>query len=104
VRKALKHVIDKANNPDEDDEQETPEKERVKLPSIRFHDLRHSAATLLKTAGADLHTIKGLLGHSQIAITANLYAHTAPPVMRDAADRMQSIFETPTKPAEQAPR
>ena len=99
VRKALKNVIDKANNPDGDEDQQAPEEERVNLPSIRFHDLRHSAATLLKTAGADLHTIKDVLGHSQIAITANLYTHTAPPIMRDAADRMQSIFETANKPA-----
>lgn len=73
--------------------------ENAKLPHIRFHDLRHSAASLMKEAGADLHTIKNQLGHSQIAITANLYTHVAPSVLRDAADQVQSLFEEP-KPSE----
>jgi site-specific recombinase XerD len=63
------------------------------LPTkIRFHDLRHSAASLLLAQGVQLRTIMELLGHSSIAITANLYAHVAPDLMREAADSMDAVL------------
>lgn len=62
--------------------------ERAGLPVIRFHDLRHSAASLMLAQGADLRLIMETLGHSQIAITANLYSHVAPKLQREIADRM----------------
>jgi integrase len=63
------------------------------LPAvIRFHDLRHSAASLLLAQGVQLRTIMELLGHSSIAITANLYAHVSPPLLREAADKMDAIL------------
>lgn len=43
------------------------------LPPIRLHDLRHCAATFLKASGSDLNDIKETLGHSTIAITADIY-------------------------------
>ena len=46
---------------------------------IRFHDLRHSCATLLIESGVPLITVKELLGHSNIMITANTYTHTRLP-------------------------
>jgi integrase len=42
---------------------------------IRFHDLRHSCASLLLAAGISLKQIQEWLGHSDFAITANTYAH-----------------------------
>lgn len=45
------------------------------LPKIRFHDLRHGAATLLLAAGFNLEDVKNLLGHSTIALTSNTYGH-----------------------------
>ena len=45
------------------------------LRKIRFHDLRHSCATLLYTNGVDLKCIQEWLGHSTIGTTANLYTH-----------------------------
>ena len=45
------------------------------LPSIRFHDLRHSCATLLYDSGIDMKAIQEWLGHSNISTTMNIYAH-----------------------------
>jgi integrase len=64
------------------------------LPRMRFHDLRHGAATLLKSKGVDLRDIMEILGHSQISLTANLYTHIAPELMREAAAKMDAIFAT----------
>jgi integrase len=44
---------------------------------VRLHDLRHSFASLSLVAGADLKLISSALGHSSIAITANVYMHVA---------------------------
>jgi integrase len=62
------------------------------LPAIRIHDLRHTAATLLLTQGVDPRTIMETLGHSQISLTLNTYAHVLPRLQRDAADRMNRIL------------
>ena len=48
---------------------------KAALPRIRFHDLRHSVATLLLQQGFSLKQIKEWLGHADIATTANVYAH-----------------------------
>lgn len=50
----------------------------VGLPDVRFHDLRHSAATVLLAAGVPLKVVSELLGHSSIAITADINAHVLP--------------------------
>lgn len=60
---------------------------RLKL-GARFHDLRHTAASLLLAAGVPLKVVSETLGHSSIAITADVYAHVTPDLRREAADAM----------------
>jgi integrase len=64
----------------------------VKLGRHRFHDLRHTAASLLLAQGATLHEVKEILGHSQIALTANLYGHAYTSVLRESVDRVGAIL------------
>ena len=55
---------------------------------VRLHDLRHTAATLMLGAGVPLKVVSDALGHSTIAITADIYAHVTPELRREAADAM----------------
>lgn len=55
---------------------------------IRFHDLRHGAATFLLAQGVPMKVVQDVLGHAQIALTADLYSHVVPELRRDAADRI----------------
>lgn len=59
---------------------------------LRFHDLRHGAATLLLAQGVDLKGIQETLGHSTIATTADIYVHMQPELRREVADRMDDAL------------
>jgi integrase len=63
--------------------------DRLGLPRVTVHDLRHSAATVLFAAGVPLPVISDILGHSTIRVTADLYRHRVPELSLDAARRMQ---------------
>ncbi|KOV57494.1 tyrosine-type recombinase/integrase [Streptomyces sp. MMG1121] len=58
----------------------------ARLRPIRFHDLRHSTATLLLEQGVELVVIKELLGHAHIGVTATVYAHVRLRLQRQAID------------------
>ncbi|MCB9175986.1 MAG: site-specific integrase [Caldilineae bacterium] len=62
------------------------------LPPHRFHDLRHDCATLLLAQGVPLRVVKEILGHSQISLTADTYAHVVPALQQDAAARMDEAL------------
>lgn len=62
------------------------------LRPIRFHDLRHTCASLLIAQGDGPRTIMEILGHSQIALTMNLYAHVFQDVKRESARKMDAIL------------
>jgi len=66
--------------------------DRAGLPQRRFHDLRHSCATLLLVQGVSARVVMDLLGHSQIALTMNTYTHVLPELRREAADRMEALI------------
>ncbi len=68
--------------------------EKAGLPRTGMHSLRHSAATFMLMAGLNLHQVSRYLGHSQIALTSNLYGHVLDGAMRDAAERLQSAYAT----------
>jgi len=63
------------------------------LPQRRFHDLRHSCATMLLAQGVSPRVVMEILGHSQIALTMNTYTHVLPDMKRDAAMRMDRAIE-----------
>lgn len=60
--------------------------------TIRFHDLRHSYATLLIAQGVHPRVVMEILGHSQISVTMNTYAHALPETTRAAADKVDALF------------
>jgi integrase len=64
----------------------------AELPAVRFHDLRHTAATLLLAQGVDPRTIMETPGHSQISLTLNTYSHVLPALQESAAARMNAIL------------
>lgn len=68
--------------------------QKAGLPNLRFHDLRHSAASLMLAQGIPLRSIQDILGHSSIALTANLYAHVGEQLKREAALAMDAILDS----------
>jgi integrase len=64
----------------------------AKLPRVRIHDLRHTAATLLLAQGVHPRVVMELLGHSGIAITMNTYSHVVPALRQEAAAQMNAIL------------
>jgi integrase len=65
---------------------------RADLPTIRFHDLRHTAATLLLESGVNPKIVSEMLGHAHISITLSLYSHVTPHMQQLAADAMDAAL------------
>lgn len=63
------------------------------LPCIRFHDLRHSAASYLLSLGFDLKEIQFWLGHGEISTTMNIYAHLDMTAKENIANTLNGKFE-----------
>jgi integrase len=64
----------------------------AKLPVIRFHDLRHTAATLMLAEGVNPRLVSETLGHASVAFTLDVYGHILPGMGRDAADKMGRLL------------
>ncbi len=66
--------------------------ERAGLPQIRFHDLRHTCATLLLTKNVNPKIVSEMMGHSSIAITLDTYSHVLPNMQDSAAKAMEDAL------------
>lgn len=64
---------------------------RAGLPVVRFHDLRHTAASLMIMEGVDMKTVSEVLGHQSIKITADIYGHIADEHKLDAMNRLNKF-------------
>lgn len=65
---------------------------RAGLPNIRFHDLRHTCATLLLTKGVHPKIVQSLLGHSSITQTMDRYSHLLEDIGGDAVGGLDEAF------------
>lgn len=70
------------------------------LPPIRFHDLRHTCASLLVQAGVSMKQVQLWMGHSDFSTTADIYAHLAPGALVESAGVLGSLLGE--EPAETA--
>ena len=65
---------------------------RAGLPEVRFHDLRHTFATLALQNGVDIKTVSGMLGHFSAGFTLDTYAHVTTSAKREAANTMGNVL------------
>ena len=68
----------------------------AELPALRFHDLRHSAATILISMGVNSKVVQERLGHSTISITLGVYGHVTESMQRDAMQKLDEAFSRPS--------
>jgi integrase len=67
--------------------------ENAGLPgTVRLHDLRHFAATLMIEEGVHPRVVQEILGHSDIGLTMNTYGHVVSQSVRDAMGRVQAVL------------
>jgi integrase len=74
---------------------------RAGLPQIRFHDLRHTCATLLLSKNVNPKVVSEMLGHSSISITLDIYSHLLPDMQERAVKALEEMLSLPrccTKP------
>ena len=65
---------------------------KADLPDIRFHNLRHSAATLLLSLGVHAKVVQEMLGHTQISMTMDIYSHVLPSMQLDAVNKLNNLL------------
>ena len=59
---------------------------------VRFHDLRHTFATLALQNGVDIKTVSGMLGHFSAGFTLDTYAHVTTVAQKEAANTMEKVL------------
>ncbi|NRD08860.1 tyrosine-type recombinase/integrase [Rathayibacter agropyri] len=67
--------------------------ERAGVRRIRFHDLRHTCASLLLAEGVPMRVVMEILGHSAMAITSDIYAHVMPSALTNAATAIDAALQ-----------
>lgn len=102
VSRSLKAVIDRINDPHDrkggrpkEGAPPPPERARLNLvpDGLRFHDLRHTHASILLSKGQSLRAVSVRLGHSNPALTLRIYAHCLPGDDLQLADAFSKLFE-----------
>jgi integrase len=63
------------------------------LPHVRFHDLRHSSATMLLEMKVHPKVVQEILGHSQISMTMDIYSHVLPTMQEEAMSKINEAFQ-----------
>jgi integrase len=63
------------------------------LPKIRFHDLRHTVASLMLAEGAPAKVVQEKLGHSSVMVTLDVYSHVAPGMQRAWTEAMERAID-----------
>ena len=66
--------------------------ERAGIPKVRFHDLRHTFATVALQNGVDIKTVSGMLGHFSAGFTLDTYAHVTTAAQKEAAQTMENVL------------
>lgn len=64
---------------------------QAELPSLRFHDLRHTFATHALASGVDAKTLSGILGHTKASFTLDTYTHATGDMHRNAAEIVGNV-------------
>lgn len=67
--------------------------EKTGLPRIKFHDLRHTAATLMLKEGIHPKVVQERLGHSSITLTLDVYSHVIPSMQEEVAKKLDSLLQ-----------
>ena len=70
-----------------------PLRDRAGLGKVRFHDLRHTAESLLLSTGVHPKVVEERLGHSTVALTLDVYSHVLGSLQRDAADKLDAVLK-----------
>jgi integrase len=65
---------------------------RAGLPDIRFHDLRHTCATLMLVVGTNPKVVQEMLGHANVSITLDTYSHLLPNMQGEAVGRLDNLL------------
>ena len=73
---------------------------RIGLSGLRFHDLRHTSATVALQAGIPAQVVSRRLGHASVAFTLDTYAHVLPDQQREAAELMDTVLPAPGRRAQ----
>jgi integrase len=65
---------------------------------VGLHELRHSAASIMLSEGVSLKVVQEILGHTSLMLTADTYSHVTPDLQRDAAKKLNALFDSKKLP------
>ena len=67
---------------------------KIKLDNLRFHDLRHTFATLSLQNGTDIKTVSDMMGHATVSFTMDRYGHVSDMMLQMASDKMSNLINS----------